>query len=283
MRPPANPAPELIPIVERILMAVAIRIDVTTSGIWQLSSIVLSDGGECLVVDPGYFPRELVDLARLAGERGRARGVVFTHGHWDHVVGWTAFPEAAVHASRALADAVAGGGELARANLDKARDFDGRWYVDRSLAWPASVAALGEGDSLTVGGAAVRALLLPGHSPDGLALIADGTLLCGDYLSPLEIPFVDDLAAYRQTLARMLALLGELDQVVPGHGPRLSPGEARTIARADLAYLDALARCAERGDNAGAAAIALPRAASVPGMREHHAANWQACRRRTPG
>jgi hydroxyacylglutathione hydrolase len=254
------------------------RIDVMTSGIWQLSSIVLSGGGECLVVDPGYFPRELVDLARLAAERGRTRGVVFTHGHWDHVVGWSTFPGAPVHASRALADAVAGGGELARANLDKARDFDGTWYVDRALSWPASVGALGEEDTLTVGGAAVRALLLPGHSPDGLALVAERTLLCGDYLSPLEIPFVDDLHAYRETLARMLALLGELDQVVPGHGPRLSAGEARSIARADLAYLDALASCAERDDEAGAAAIVLPRADSVPGMREHHMKNWQVCR-----
>jgi hydroxyacylglutathione hydrolase len=257
----------------------AVRIDVTTSGIWQLSSVVLSDGGECLVVDPGYFPRELDALAELARARGRARGVVFTHAHWDHVVGWSTFPDAAVHASRALAAAVAQDGELARTNLDSARDFDGRWYVDRALSWPASVGALAEGDTLAVGGAEVRALLLAGHSPDGLALVADGTLVCGDHLSPVEIPFVDDLHAYRRTLVRLLDELDELDGVVPGHGRRLGADEARAIARADLAYLDALAGCAERDDEAGAAAIVLPRAASVPGMRDHHMENWRASRR----
>jgi hydroxyacylglutathione hydrolase len=207
--------------------------------------------------------------------------VVFTHGHWDHVLGWRTFPAAAVHANPTLAAAVAGG----HASLDDALDFDGRWYVARPepLAWPPSVLPVAEGQALALGRAELRALLLPGHSPDGLALVADGVLLSGDHLSPLEIPFVDDVQAYRATLARLLGVLPGLREVIPGHGPRLASSEAAAIARADLAYLDALARAAERQDEAGAAAIVLPRAAAVPGMRDHHRDNWQAalrtCRR----
>jgi hydroxyacylglutathione hydrolase len=252
-----------------------VKIDVLHSGIWQLSSTLLSDGDEVLAVDPGYFPRELDDLARLAATRGRVTRVVFTHGHWDHVIGWRTFPEAEVASSPTLAAAVAEGGTLARENLARAAEFDGQWYVDRGAppAWPPRVRPLTEGEVLTVGSSRVRAILLPGHSPDGIGLLTyDGdqprTLLVGDYLSPCEIPFVDRVEDYRATLRRLLGLLPELEAVIPGHGPRLTPAQAIAIAEADLDYLDALAR----GEDP-----ALPRAADVPGMRAHHSENLAIC------
>jgi glyoxylase-like metal-dependent hydrolase (beta-lactamase superfamily II) len=259
----------------RIIAAVA-TVDVFSSGIWQLSSAIVADAGDCLVIDPGYFPRELEELTRAAAARGRATRVIFTHGHWDHVLGWRCFPGAEVAASRRLAADVAGGTALAARNLEQARDFDGRWYVDRGapLAWPAAVRGVAEGDTLRVGSSTLRALELPGHSPDGLALVLDEPrlLFAGDYLSPCEIPFVDDVDAYRETLRRLLALLPHLEAVIPGHGPRLTAAAAAAIARADLVYLDALAR--------GETDIPLPRAGDVPGMREHHDENVAAARRR---
>ena len=253
-------------------------VDVQQSGIWQLSSVIVADAGECLVIDPGYFPRELADLAGAAAARGRTARVAFTHGHWDHVIGWSSFPGAEVVGSTRLADDVAGDAAPAARNLASARDFDGRWYVARPepLAWPERVRPIGDGETLTVGGATLLALALPGHSPDGLALLLDRprVLFAGDHLSPCEIPFVDDLDDYRATLRRLLALLPELDEVVPGHGPRLTSAQAADIARADLEYLEALADAGR-----AAAAIPLPRAADVPGMREHHADNIAAARR----
>lgn len=253
-------------------------VEVQPSGIWQLSSVIVADAGECLVVDPGYFPRELDELAGAAAARGRTTHVAFTHGHWDHVIGWRSFPGAEVVGSTRLADDVAGGAPLAASNLASAREFDGRWYVARRepLAWPDRVRPLSDGELLRVGGAALRGLALPGHSPDGLGLLLDEprVLFAGDHLSPCEIPFVDDLDAYRATLRRLLALLPELDEVIPGHGPRLTRAQATEIARADLAYLEAIAGLGGDG------AIALPRAADVPGMQEHHAENLVAARRR---
>ncbi len=252
---------------------------VRVSGIWQLVSAVVSDGNERLVIDPGYFPRELVELRGMVSEPGARIQVVFTHGHWDHVSGWRSFPDSEVLMSQRLSEAIVNQTESAQKNLREAQDFDRKWYVDRSapLAWPppGKLHGLREGDSVRLGSTQVDVLQLPGHSEDGLALrfAQDGLLIVGDYLSPCEIPFVSDLAAYRATLRKLLELLTDTRWVLPGHGRPLTVKEARTIALADLQYLDALAACANTTDLQSALALPLPRAAEVPEMADHHRDN----------
>jgi glyoxylase-like metal-dependent hydrolase (beta-lactamase superfamily II) len=265
-------------------MSSSLAFEVRHSGIWQLSSAVLCSEGQVLLIDPGYFPRELAELSALAEARGQVSGVVFTHGHWDHVMGWRHVPSAPVYVSQPLCQAIASGSESAQKDLRDAASFDRRWYVDRGgpPAWPPPdrLRSLAEGAILPLGSTLLSALQLPGHSADGLALLAreQGLLFLGDYLSPCEIPFVSDLGAYRATLGRLLALCDQLDRIVPGHGPILRPEQARAIARADLAYLDALAELAASPNPSLTAALAipLPRASENPDMHEHHRDNCRA-------
>ena len=53
----------------------------------------------------------------------------------------------------------------------------------------------------------------------------------------------------------------------------MSAAEALVIARADLDYLDRLLDVSARRDFSGAATMALPRAATVVGMHDHHREN----------
>ncbi|MEZ4360937.1 MAG: MBL fold metallo-hydrolase [Kofleriaceae bacterium] len=254
------------------------RADVLTSGIWQTNSTVLSHRGECLVVDPAYFPRELAAISARVEELGRARAVVFTHGHWDHVMGHTAYPAAPVWLHEGLARDIRADAPRAAKYLAEAAEFDSRWYVPRPQGhhWPQALVGLAHEERLELGGAPARALHLPGHSPDGLALVVEplGLLLVGDYLSPCEIPFVEDAAQYRATLRRLIAAISDAArEVIPGHGPRLTAAEALAIAREDLGYVEQLLDAAARGDAAGAAALPWPRAEGVVGMRDAHLEN----------
>jgi glyoxylase-like metal-dependent hydrolase (beta-lactamase superfamily II) len=69
------------------------------------------------------------------------------------------------------------------------------------------------------------------------------TLVCGDYLSPVEIPMISEggsLSAYRATLERLAALVERVETVIPGHGAPIGRDTALGILGDDLAYLEAL-------------------------------------------
>jgi len=117
---------------------VDIQVDVKLSAIWQMTSTVITSGRTALVVDPGYFPGELDGIVRMIPKGAAVEALVFTHSHWDHVVGHAWFPGVPVYASPVLAGSVAEGGDLAARGLRKAWQFDSEWYVERpgGYSWP---------------------------------------------------------------------------------------------------------------------------------------------------
>lgn len=49
------------------------RVEVFTSGVWQMSSLVVLEGSACVVVDAGFFPQELAALSRFVAKRAGSR------------------------------------------------------------------------------------------------------------------------------------------------------------------------------------------------------------------
>jgi glyoxylase-like metal-dependent hydrolase (beta-lactamase superfamily II) len=84
-----------------------------------------------------------------------------------------------------------------------------------------------------------------GHTEDGMAIWIPWArvLVCGDYLSPVEIPSLSpggSVAAYLATLARLAPLVEQAEHVVPGHGEPIDRARAAAILREDREYLEAL-------------------------------------------
>ncbi|HEX3689738.1 MAG TPA: hypothetical protein VHV28_08575, partial [Solirubrobacteraceae bacterium] len=195
-------------------------------------------------------------------------GLLATHGDWDHLLGRLAFPDAALGAAEST---------VARVNAEpgdaqrRLHTFDEEHYVpDRA---PLGLGALqplpvpGRLEVGTRGGPAAEAReqapggadaghephapreleMLPadGHTGDGAAFWLPWVrvLVCGDYLSPVEIPMISagsggTLAAYRATLARLSGHVDGAEWVVPGHGAPYTGAGALEVLAQDDAYLE---------------------------------------------
>jgi len=145
-------------------------------------------------------------LDRAVAERDVAH-VLVTHTHPDHVGAVAHYAEAC--------------GATAWARAGREARFERATGIapDRTFR-----------DGTAVGPATVMAT--PGHAPDHVALVANGTVLAGDLVvaegSVLVDPDEGDLQAYLASLRRLYAR--NPDRLSPGHGPEIDDPRA-TVER----------------------------------------------------
>jgi glyoxylase-like metal-dependent hydrolase (beta-lactamase superfamily II) len=206
--------------------------------------------GEAMLVDSPYFPDELDALPALALQTGfEVAALLATHADFDHLLGRLAFPDLALGVPDTTAARLRAEPGAAQREL---RDADGEHYVRRER--PLSLGATQElpvPGRLGLGGEELELHPAGGHTADGMAIVARhaGLLVCGDYLSDVELPVVSpggSLEGYRATLARLGALVEAAERIVPGHGSPLDRERALRVLDEDVDYLDALERSEER-------------------------------------
>jgi len=217
---------------------------VATSRVWQTTCTIVRGGDEAFVIDSPVLPDELDLLPTLLQQTGFPfSGLLATHGDWDHLLARYAFPDAALGVAETTAARLTGAPGSAQRHL---RDFDERWYVRRekplSLGQVQSLPVPGR---LEVGSRELELHPADGHTSDGMAVfIGDAdVLVCGDYLSPVEIPMLSEdgsRTAYLATLDRLAPLVERASVVVPGHGEPIDPQRALAILREDRTYLESL-------------------------------------------
>lgn len=258
------------------MRAVSVHRDavVVTSQMWQTTATVLRAGGEGMLIDSPYFPEELEILPELLAQAGfEVAALLATHADFDHLLGRLAFPGLALGVAESSAERLRGQPGSAQREL---RAEDERDYVTRRR--PLSLGAvepLPVPGYVGLGNEELELHPTSGHTGDGMAVLARhaGVLVCGDYLSGVEIPSLEtggSLTAYRATLARLASLVGAAEVVVPGHGSPHDPEGALRIIDEDVDYLDAL----ERGE----ARATLPKARDSATQRAVHVRNLAAVR-----
>ena len=164
--------------------------------------------GECVLVDPAYSAKELVEIVGADGMR--VTGALATHYHPDHV-----------------------GGSMMGFKLEGVRELLAEVGVkvhcnEAEIPWVKKVTELSDsdlvahegGDSLMVGDIKIELLHTPGHTPGSQCFLVDGCLVSGDTLfldgcGRTDLPGSDRGQMY-DSLQR-LAALPEDTIVYPGH------------------------------------------------------------------
>ncbi|MGV0382728.1 MBL fold metallo-hydrolase [Corynebacterium segmentosum] len=169
---------------------------------------LLTAGDQGLLVDAADNAPAILDMAREAGVDITA--VLTTHRHWDHV--------------RAL-------GEVLQAT--NAKHYAS--FID-SPAIPEDVdVELREGDSIEFAGMKLPIIILRGHTPGGVALVAtvDGitNLFVGDSVFPGGLGRTtsegDFVRLYKDVTKRVFEEFPDNAIIRPGHGKPTTLGEER--------------------------------------------------------
>lgn len=230
-------------------------ITVFQSALYQTTSTVIDTEDLVLIVDPNWLPEEIQTIQKHVEEiRGhKPLFLLFTHGDFDHVIGYKAFPEAKVIGSTGLVHH----SEKAK-KVKMIQQFDNDYYIEREhpIAFPeVDIEIKEDGGQLVFGKTALTFFLAPGHTHDGLFTLVEplGIWITGDYLSDFELPFIYYSAkAYEDTLQKAEQILEtyEVSVLVPGHGKVTeSKEEIKRRIQLSVSYLERLIEAVKMGND----------------------------------
>ena len=203
------------------------HIRVYESALFRTTSTVVQTPDLVLVADPTWLPDEIEIIRSAVAKEAKGRPVyqLFTHSDYDHLMGYGAFPEATIIASRALEEET----DKEQA-LEKILEWDESYYIHRpyTMRYPEVDIAAAAGDTIKVGETRLSFEEAPGHNSDGLITVVESppipegpAIIAGDYLSNVEFPFIyHSFSKYLDTLDTFERLISETKPyiLIPGHG-----------------------------------------------------------------
>ncbi len=192
-----------------------VHIETFRLGPLETNAYLLRCGDACWVVDPGMFPRLLLNRlkeAQLSPDR-----ILLTHGHGDHIAGATEIKQACPDALLCCPTADAEMLTDPTANLSML-------FGVEVLAPPADE-LFDPGQMLELGSSSWQVLDTRGHTPGGVSFYCEqaGVVITGDALfaggiGRTDIPNGSASRLLANIRANLLTLPGEVS-VLPGHGP----------------------------------------------------------------
>lgn len=230
---------------------IAAGVFVATSPVYlTTTTIVVGEGGGCLLIDPAVTVAELAALGEWLAASGLRPAVGWsTHPHWDHVL-WSRSlgSDAPRYATAKAAKAARQARQALLAEAEATAPGHDRGVLGRLAPVP------GPEPAIPWDGPRAELIEHDGHAPGHAAiwLPEAGVLVAGDMLSDVEIPLLDVAAAdplgdYRAGLGRLASVPG-IRSLVPGHGHVGDAAAMRARVAMDVTYLDALQGGQEPGD-----------------------------------
>ncbi|MGE5345590.1 MAG: MBL fold metallo-hydrolase [Acidithiobacillales bacterium] len=188
----------------------------------QSSNIYVVPGDSLTIVDPGNDYTAFMELFPARAKPEDVRKIVLTHGHFDHAMG-------ALELLRTYRDRLADG------HIELILHEGGPASIkETAKEFGATVTEVRGGETLELSGGFWEVIYTPGHTIDGIALYhaPTRTVFSGDVVLPLAVAGPDPRAGGRldQYLFALKALLKrDIENLLPGHGPVVSPGGRKVI------------------------------------------------------
>ncbi len=164
--------------------------------------------GECVLVDPAYAVKELVDL--VGAEGMTVTGALATHYHPDHVGG-----SMMGHSIEGIAELL----EHVDCPVHVQHD-EVEWVTKSTNVTPDHLVGHDSGDVLSVGGIEISLVHTPGHTPGSQCFFVDDRLIAGDTLflegcGRTDLPGSDPVKMFESL--RRLAEVPDSTILFPGH------------------------------------------------------------------
>lgn len=185
---------------------------------WAANCYLIISSGEAYVVDPAISADAV--MQRVKEENVTLRGVILTHGHFDHIL-------SAEHIGKSLGIPVMIHREDNEMLIDGEKNSFKQFFgLDRSFA-PADC-LLDDGDILPLGNETITVIHTPGHTKGGICLLCGGEfLVTGDTLFADTFGRIDlyggDLHQMKASLRKLSKLEPTLN-IYPGHGESATLG-----------------------------------------------------------
>ena len=179
-------------------------------GLIKTNCYLISTDKAAVVIDPGFKTEITADF--LKASEGKARMILITHAHFDHIGGAEALRnETGVEIGIGELDAPA----LKDTELNLSDKFHAHiapFSADRTFC---------DGEKFSVGDIDFEVILTPGHTVGGVSYLSGEILFSGDTLFAGAVGRTDmpggSLKALKKSLKRLIALPNET-KVYPGHG-----------------------------------------------------------------
>ncbi len=202
-----------------LVRVVSAPFDENTYIIWR------KDRRDCLVVDPGFEPDEI--LSRLDENKLEPAAILNTHGHSDHIAGNQALKERWPNCPLII-----GHGDAAKLT-DAELNLSARY--DRAIISPPADKTVRAGDQVSAAGFDLAVREIPGHSAGHVVFIweenAPNLVFVGDVIfmgSVGRTDFYDgDFDQLAAGIRSDIFTLPDDTVLYPGHGPATTVGREK--------------------------------------------------------
>jgi hydroxyacylglutathione hydrolase len=175
---------------------------------------------EAIIVDPGDDARKIIDI--IQSNNLQPVLIVNTHGHMDHIGA-----NATIKDTFSVPIAIHEDDSTMLTNPSENLSS----VIGTNTVSPAADQLLHEGDTVDLDGTEIKIIHTPGHSPGGICLYFDSTLIAGDTLFKGSIGRTDlpngDFPTLISSIQQKLEVLGDEVVVYPGHGPKTTIGDEK--------------------------------------------------------